>query len=1434
MMLPKGYVVQLYKLSKRTEYNYKGSLHYFNYLLEKRERARRIQQRLLVYGDFDAMEILSIDRFGRYNDVSTLAKEWLGKRQCVLLYSVEDNNIPQRIYCEDQTGILDNGTIEKFSYYTGEEYKNSQHRFVCLSMISLTNQIKERTEDFSKLIKEVRRKILDILDELKISREELTCEVMGSFATSEISIIWLCNQYTYMLRIIDYIKHVSVDVDGLNIPLFFRVYSIIARNWGCKFTQIMQNGEEIYGEALVQISIQDGVKNHFRLEKIAEKIVDGMSEVCQILYSVGEYDLVIKMPAKYAICLVEKENYLCVGKTEENDEGKFRYNLEDYEKIEEDKRILQNREILQNHIKLLYQQDMKAEGEIELNKKLQVLEEEGKFKIVGNNGIFRMEHILLQFDWEQLIRKKGEENNYNFYSSIRKKFKNNIVSSVGAVDMLDLLYTDYRSILSGAYNSIWLEDFQYQFGAVLQEIKFLISSDEKTKMPWSWELFRELANNFKQHIYHLSQSNRMFFEVPSCHLRATGQYDFLMHAYYGFTKKILEVIYNLKGKEQQSELIPLITVDIVPQVKSTLYFEFGDRTSKRVVHLNIPDSMIFDFFRGFRYLIHELFYYVAPRNREKRNYYMGVLLVCEIFRRQFVRELETMLYTTAEGVEDKELKNFVKNKIKNFLLVVIKIDNEILKYVQRNYIEIHRYVMQMKNGTCSEYQRKLYEFCSSSQSDEFFKDMFEYLFQYFCKKINKLEDIQIQKDVELSNHYIKEIKTDTAYIHFKDRLNYCNNDKEYRKSYIESILIRRMYRTDQQTIQSADENDFGFASQVLWNAIREASSDIAMISLTNMTMDEYMLFCVQCWKDINHDNQMPDITEKYRVAMVMEYMQIKQEEWKLESKIKKDFEKKYIWFYRSTVKKSLKNTKDSYKYDKIWRKKIEGVEKWIDLFRKSLVLFNIDFSVFYDATLQYILAEYDLDERVKQLKEERKENIQKLKSEITEKIYREYNEILFRKIDYELWLEEADNETERTFRAEWFQQDLLVAQFLQKQKVLKELGKINAEQDRYEQEFCLPIYNSLAQENINSILVSQENCTTLEDYGLQVRVRSIKELIFYLNYCPKQLKKIGNKRRAEKSNIIWFRGQADSNYYLSPSIMRKFDIDYVKYFTSLRSYQQSEFEEFKFRADGAPEIPSGVRFTTSDYIALMQHYSIPTNFLDWTENAFTSLYFALEEYFEKKENITKDVAIYMFHPRIYNEVRKILLEKQVKENTNNDKLYDKDFISDITKPVTLFRNRIPNLSTKLNEERFNMFLLGNPEFDQEYLEMEPEDSYYSRKNENLFLPLAIWTSRLNSRIRTQSGCFVAFNLYTPPRKNENKNMFEYMALENIQLKCLEKKMNPILEATDISEESEPIFMYKIVIDHSCCKEVVEWLKAMGVSRESVYPELENLQERMIN
>lgn len=98
---------------------------------------------------------------------------------------------------------------------------------------------------------------------------------------------------------------------------------------------------------------------------------------------------------------------------------------------------------------------------------------------------------------------------------------------------------------------------------------------------------------------------------------------------------------------------------------------------------------------------------------------------------------------------------------------------------------------------------------------------------------------------------------------------------------------------------------------------------------------------------------------------------------------------------------------------------------------------------------------------------------------------------------------------------------------------------------------------------------------------------------------------------------LWWRGQADSKWPLSPGVFRS-------------GYEKNEHNlifDFRLRAKS--------RYTNcptdnanSSWLLLMQHYGMPTRLLDWTESPLIALYFAVENEKEYK----KESVIYALEP----------------------------------------------------------------------------------------------------------------------------------------------------------------------------------------------------------
>lgn len=116
--------------------------------------------------------------------------------------------------------------------------------------------------------------------------------------------------------------------------------------------------------------------------------------------------------------------------------------------------------------------------------------------------------------------------------------------------------------------------------------------------------------------------------------------------------------------------------------------------------------------------------------------------------------------------------------------------------------------------------------------------------------------------------------------------------------------------------------------------------------------------------------------------------------------------------------------------------------------------------------------------------------------------------------------------------------------------------------------------------------------------------------------------------RNYKDQILWFRGQKRADWDLAPSIFRGYTLDDEKNLTNrfrsratIRHIYTPEYED------------------KAGWLALMQHYGLPTRLLDWSRSPLVAAYFALQESVESSELAQDDAAIWVLDPFRMNEMK---------------------------------------------------------------------------------------------------------------------------------------------------------------------------------------------------
>lgn len=222
----------------------------------------------------------------------------------------------------------------------------------------------------------------------------------------------------------------------------------------------------------------------------------------------------------------------------------------------------------------------------------------------------------------------------------------------------------------------------------------------------------------------------------------------------------------------------------------------------------------------------------------------------------------------------------------------------------------------------------------------------------------------------------------------------------------------------------------------------------------------------------------------------------------------------------------------------------------------------------------------------------------------------------------------------------------------------------------------------------------------------------------------------------------------------------------------------------------------------------MQHFSVYTNWLDFTEDALSSIYFALEAYIDEDSGKCKknsDASIYVFSPYLYNRLLYRNLKNIGKKKLATDKLLSKVFAA--YKSLSK-RTSLPNLSLPENEETFSMYLFGQ------------NDICSRLRLPEMYYPIAIHTSRLNPRVKSQHGAFMAFNAFMPNIQGASESSYSRFCIEEIQKIYLENDPN-----------AKP-FLYKLIIPNDQKRPIADILTTIGMSKERIYPELQNAGDRI--
>ena len=124
----------------------------------------------------------------------------------------------------------------------------------------------------------------------------------------------------------------------------------------------------------------------------------------------------------------------------------------------------------------------------------------------------------------------------------------------------------------------------------------------------------------------------------------------------------------------------------------------------------------------------------------------------------------------------------------------------------------------------------------------------------------------------------------------------------------------------------------------------------------------------------------------------------------------------------------------------------------------------------------------------------------------------------------------------------------------------------------------------------------------------------------------------------KEKSTLWFRGHRDKDWKLWPSLYRKIMQRKQDFWPDLRESEKKIYEEFRVRNYHLVErLPEHIYL----WLSLMQHYGTSTRLLDWSELAFSALFFAVSDFFRYEYSSKTLPCVWVLKPyRLkYNSIR---------------------------------------------------------------------------------------------------------------------------------------------------------------------------------------------------
>lgn len=520
-------------------------------------------------GYFGRVEVKEVNSFKDYVRIASQhGAEQACSRKQLLLHRID------KIYDEDITISSEEYRLNGgLPFWHSEKNKSS---ICCCTALNITAGVLNENVYLSNVADWLFAELKKVKD---LAKENFHFAITGLLGAEDLCIIILANRYDIISKAMQVLQQLTTPdksqyvVDNCHSILMLDTTDSTAvdvAGWADTYAEIHFSLKSVAGRSYL-LKVTEALKN---------KVSESLQDTIKLEGQTGEYDAFIKCPA----FLLDKDLY--------GDNGLISYNNMAYRKIAyQSETIVYPFGCEENSLQPLdsYIEDSTSDR---LSEKVEKAINEIKVCFLGSSSI--------------------EDNDFDYIELAIYR-----------------LLKDYRRMAAFPYNNDLRKDFAEQFmvavNAIVEAAHKYKEPDPTQNVSLFNQTFDEIANSLSQSMQAASQFDRLNFDEQPLYLQNIGSYHKVLRCYYGIIKDILQLLYSIERKPSsgQAIIIPLLSFGLTPIVISKNYDSKIDidglERKARLVSIKLPYQAIANPPKYLGILVHELFHYAAPSNREKRN-----------------------------------------------------------------------------------------------------------------------------------------------------------------------------------------------------------------------------------------------------------------------------------------------------------------------------------------------------------------------------------------------------------------------------------------------------------------------------------------------------------------------------------------------------------------------------------------------------------------------------------------------------------------------------------------------------------------------------------------------------------------------------------------------------------------------------------------------